>query len=115
MIRNRSVVGAEWASWVGAGLGYVYAERATGLDERRQKRDHSPPVGIGAGPDAGQTVGHCGSIQYGGRLAMRSPSISARKVGGLRLRLTHPTSCTTRATNPNIASSYDAHLELHAA
>ena len=67
MTRNRGVVGADGTSGVGAGLGHVSGERATGFDERRQKRDYySPPVRIGAVPDAGQTIGHCGPIQYGG-------------------------------------------------
>src|ERR1700722_8914231 len=59
MTRNRSVMGAYRATGHHAGLGHVSCERATGLDERRHKRDYSSlRLKIGAVPDTGQVVGH---------------------------------------------------------
>src|SRR6266850_3502895 len=61
MARNRSFVDAQRATGRHAGFGHVPSERATGLDERRQKRDHSNlRLNKGAVPDTGQIVGHCG-------------------------------------------------------
>jgi hypothetical protein len=61
MARNRGVVGAaHQAAGPDAGFGHVSAERATGIDKRRQKRDHSNlRLNKGAVPDTGQIVGHC--------------------------------------------------------